>query len=159
MTTRIGFYHLVRSPLEKALPQLVQKALQAGARVLVMAGSAERVEHLDSLLWTFDAASWVPHGTARDGDADLQPVFITDSDENPNNADMLFLTDGVVPASLDGYARCFTLFDGNSDEAVQTARDLWKAWKGGGFELTYYQQTEQGGWQEKARAGGDTATI
>jgi DNA polymerase IIIc chi subunit len=32
-----------------------------------------------------------PHGTASDGNADLQPVWITDNDENPNHAHVCFL--------------------------------------------------------------------
>ena len=159
MTTRIGFYHLIRSPLEKALPEILDKALKAGLRVVVMAGSPERVAYLDSLLWTWQADSWLPHGTARDGDADLQPVFITDQDDNPNSATMLVMTDGVIPDDVSRFERALTLFDGKDDDAVQQARGLWKTWKDQGFELVYYQQTEQGGWQEKARAGGETASA
>jgi hypothetical protein len=44
------------------------------------------------------------------------------------------------------------LFDGNDEAAVAASRDLWKKWKGQGFPLTYYQQTESGGWLEKATA-------
>lgn len=152
MTTRIGFYHLQQTSLDQALPRLIDKAVQAGHRVVVMAGSAERVAFLDSLLWTWEADSWLPHGTAKDGDAQLQPVFLTDQDENPNGADVLLLTDGVLSDHLDSFARCLTLFDGNDQTAVEQARALWKEWKDGGYDLTYYQQTERGGWQEKARA-------
>jgi DNA polymerase-3 subunit chi len=150
--TRIGFYHLVRSPLEQALPKLLEKIVGAGHRVVVVAGSAERVGFLDNLLWTYEPESWLPHGTNRDGEAALQPVFLTDAEDNPNQADVLVLTDGVVPDQLDAYERCLTLFDGNDEQAVAIARSLWKEWKDGGWELTYYQQTEQGAWQEKAKA-------
>ena len=36
--TEIGFYHLTQSPLERALPRLLEKAHASGARVVVMAG-------------------------------------------------------------------------------------------------------------------------
>ncbi|CAA7614695.1 DNA polymerase III subunit chi [Magnetospirillum sp. UT-4] len=149
--TQIGFYHLLRLPLEQALPRLLEKALAAGLRVVVMAGSPERVEHLNTHLWTFSDESWLPHGSARDGEAALQPVWLTDADENPNGAGVLVLCDGAAPAALDGYARCLDLFDGNDDEAVASARRRWKEWKAAGHELVYYQQTESGGWEEKAR--------
>lgn len=152
MATRIGFYHLQRSSLEQALPRLLQRILDSGHRVVVMVGSAERAAHLDSLLWTWEPDSWLPHGAAQDGDAALQPILLTDKDENPNNADLLVLTDGVVPGRIDGFARVLALFDGKDETAVQAARALWKDWKGRGYDLTYYQQTERGGWEEKARA-------
>lgn len=149
--TRIGFYHLQLWPLEKALPKLLEKAYEAGHKVVLMAGSGERIAYLDGLLWTYDPDSWLPHGSRRDGNAEWQPVWLTDQDENPNGADVLVLTDGVVPASLDGYARVLDLFDGNDEAAVQAARRRWKAWKDAGHQLVYYQQTERGGWVEKAR--------
>lgn len=150
MTTRIGFYHLQLWPLEKALPALLEKAQAGGHKVVVMAGSPERVASLDNLLWTYDPASWLPHGSARDGDAAEQPIWLTALDENPNGAGILVLTDGVS-ADPAGYARVLDLFDGNDEIAVNAARRRWKTWKDAGFELVYYQQTDRGGWVEKAR--------
>jgi len=152
--TRVGFYHLQRSPLEQALPRILEKALAAGHRVVVMAGSAERVAALDDLLWTYDSASWLPHGTARGGDAAAQPVWITELDENPNGADVLVLTDGVVCGHVGSFTRCLDLFDGNDPAAVEAARRRWVELRDAGLELTYFQQGERGGWVEKAKAGG-----
>jgi DNA polymerase-3 subunit chi len=152
VSTRVGFYHLTRSPLDKALPRLLDRARAAGHKVLVMAGSPERVAHLDGLLWTFDPASWLAHGTAKDGDAALQPIFLTDKDENPNGADMLVLLDGVGTGRIESFARCALVFDGNDGEAVDAARARWAEWKDMGLQLAYHQQTEQGGWEEKATA-------
>jgi len=50
--TEIGFYHLLATPLERALPKLLELGLKAGFRIVVLAGSAERVDHLDAALWT-----------------------------------------------------------------------------------------------------------
>ncbi|HIJ37934.1 MAG TPA: DNA polymerase III subunit chi [Rhodospirillaceae bacterium] len=151
MSPRIGFYHLQRSSLDQALPRLLERALQAGHRIVVMAGSAERVAYLDSLLWTWLPDSWLPHGRADEGDAALQPICLTYQDENPNAADVLMLTDGVVSEQVADFTRCFNLFDGNDPEALQKARTLWKDWQGRGWSLIYYQQGERGGWEEKAR--------
>lgn len=153
--SRIGFYHLQTASLEQALPQLLEKALKAGHKILVMAGSAERVQHLDAHLWTYDPASFLPHGTVRDGTETLQPVFLTASDENSNQADLLVLTDGVCSSHLDRFARCLNLFDGQDEDALRRARQFWKEWAAAGHELIYYQQTERGGWVEKARAGAE----
>jgi len=153
--SRIGFYHLQTLSLEQALPQLLEKALAAGHRILVMAGSDERVRHLDAHLWTYDSASFLPHGAARDGSELSQPVFLTDGDENPNQADLLVLTDGVGSTHLNTFKRCLNLFDGQDSAALQRARQSWKEWAASGHHLIYYQQTERGGWQEKARAGGE----
>ncbi len=150
--TQIGFYHLLRLPLEQALPRLLEKALAAGLRVVVLAGSAERVAWLDDRLWTYADESWLPHGSARDGEPELQPVWLTERDDNPNGATVLVTCDGAESARLGDYARCLDLFDGNDSDAVEAARRRWKRGKDAGHELVYYQQTERGGWEEKARA-------
>lgn len=149
--TQIGFYHLLRLPLEQALPRLLDKALAAGMRAVVLAGSAERVEFLNDRLWTYEPDSWLPHGSAKDGEAELQPVWLTDADENPNGATVLVMCDGAASERVADFARCLDLFDGNDPEAVQAARERWKRWKADGHQLVYYQQTERGGWEEKAR--------
>ena len=55
--TDIAFYHLTRSPLEAALPKLLEKTLDAGKRAVVVAGSEERVENLNNALWTYSQGS------------------------------------------------------------------------------------------------------
>lgn len=148
--TDIGFYHLTRTPLERALPRLLEKVVAAGMRAVVVAGSADRVEALNGALWTYDPGSFLPHGSARDGNAADQPIWLTDADDNPNAATMLVLVDGATSPRLAAYQRCLDLFDGNDPDAVAAARARWTAAKAAGHGLTYWQQTESGGWQSKA---------
>jgi DNA polymerase-3 subunit chi len=148
--TEVSFYHLTRSTLEQTLPRLLEKALQGGARCLVMVGTHERVEPLSAHLWTYDPNAFLPHGTVRDGNAARQPVWLTDSDENPNNATMLFLTDGAQSDKMATYERCFELFDGRDESAVDRAREKWKAYRDAGHNVSYWQQTDRGGWEKKA---------
>lgn len=144
--TEVGFYHLTTTSLERALPRLLEKALGRGLRAVVLAESAERVAQLDAALWTFDDASFLPHGTAADGNADRQPVYLTHQDENPNGAALLVLVDGLSVADLGRYERCLDLFDGANEAAVAAARHRWQACKAAGHTLTYWQQSESGGW-------------
>jgi len=145
---RVDFYHLQASPVERALPQLLERVMQSGARAVVMAASEDRIEALANLLWTYNPNSWLPHGTAKDGSAAAQPIWLTDREENPNGARMLVLTDGMASSRMAEFERCLDLFDGNSDEATAAARARWSEAKAAGHELHYWQQTETG-WQEK----------
>ncbi len=148
--TEIRFYHLQRTALEAALPPMLEKTLERGQRAVVMAGSEERVEHLTDHLWTYNDRSFLPHGSARDGHADMQPVWLTTADENPNGAQVLFLTDGTTSGHVADYQLCVELFDGNNEPAVQAAQERWKDYKNGGHQLTYWQQTPAGRWEQKA---------
>jgi DNA polymerase-3 subunit chi len=149
--TEILFYHLQQQPLEKVLPTLLEKSLERGWRVVVQASSEERVEALDSHLWTYRDDAFLPHGTWREGDAPEQPVVLTVNDDNPNGAHVRFLVDGVaVPPDAGTYQRLVLLFDGDDPDAVAAARERWSAAKAGGFDLTYWQSDEHGRWQRKA---------
>ncbi|MCG8509211.1 MAG: DNA polymerase III subunit chi [Rhodospirillales bacterium] len=145
---QIAFYHLQRSPLEQVLPRLLEKTLDAGKRAVVIAGSNPRVESLNAVLWTYDQDSWLPHGSEKDGRADEQPIWLTTGNDNPNGATFLFQTEGCE-GPVGDYERCFDLFDGNDPAAVEAARVRWKAYKDQGHDLTYWQQTDRGGWEQK----------
>src|ERR1044071_5322420 len=100
--TEVVFYHLVRKPLEKALPELLEKSYERGWRVVVQASSEERVDALDAHLWTYNDSNFLPHGTARDGDAALHPILLTTAEHNPNGATVRFLIDGApIPEDAD----------------------------------------------------------
>ncbi len=148
--TDVLFYHLERQPLERVLPSLVERTLSRGWRAVVQAGSDERVDALDTLLWTYAEESFLPHGTRKDGNTAEQPVFLTTEDDNPNGATVRFLVDGAELADHAGYERIVYLFDGNDEDAIARARAQWKAAKGAGCAVTYWQQSPEGRWENKA---------
>jgi len=148
---QVFFYHLEQQPLEKVLPNLLERSLGRGWRVVVQAGSEERIEALASFLWTYSDDSFLPHGTASDGYSSLQPVWLTSGSDNPNNAQARFLVDGTIGQDFAGLARAIYLFDGNNPEAVERARAEWKRAKGDGHEVSYWRQDENGRWQNMAK--------
>jgi DNA polymerase III subunit chi len=148
--TDVLFYHLEHRSLEEVLPTLLERSLERGWRAVVQAGSDERVEALDTLLWTYRDESFLPHGTLRDGPAHLMPVFLTTTDDNPNQAEVRFLVDGSEGPSESSYRRIVHLFDGRDDDAVAKARTRWMQAKAAGFAVSYWQQDEAGRWQQKA---------
>jgi DNA polymerase-3 subunit chi len=148
--TEILFYHLDRQPLERVLPELLEKCLDRGWRSVVQLGSEERCEAIDAHLWTYRDEGFLPHGTAKDGHAVAQPVWLTTRDDNPNGATVRFLADGAGLPDAASYARIVMLFDGNDNDAVDRARAAWTAVKAAGHEATYWQQSERGRWERKA---------
>jgi DNA polymerase-3 subunit chi len=149
--TEILFYHLQRQPLEKVLPQLLEKSIGRGWRVVVQASSDERVDALDAHLWTYRDDNFLAHGTYRESEAAMQPVLLTVGDDNPNGANVRFLIDGApVPADCEAYERIVLIFDGEDEEAVAAARARWSEAKAKGFKATYWQADENGRWQRNA---------
>jgi DNA polymerase III subunit chi len=149
--TEVLFYHLQRRPLEKALPQLLEKCHERGWRVIVQAATDERIEAIDAHLWTYNDESFLPHGTSREGDTAAQPILLTTGDHNPNGATVRFLIEGApMPADAASYERIVLVFDGDDEDAVAAARMQWADVKSKGLEATYWQTDEQGRWVKKA---------
>jgi DNA polymerase-3 subunit chi len=142
--TEVWFYHLERTSLEQALPELLEKTLARGWRALVRAREPGRVAQLDEHLWTWRDDSFLPHGVADEPNAARQPILITAEVENPNGAQALFLVDGAEAGSLEGCERCMVLFDGRDEAALAVARAQWSALKASGAQMSYWRQQERG---------------
>lgn len=152
--TEISFYHLQKSYFEEALTVLLEKTLKAGKRALVKVGSSTLAEQISLYLWNYQRGAWLPHGTTKDGQGEHQPIWLTSLDENPNGATFLFLGDGACSSDIGAFERCFEIFDGNDATKLANARERWESYKNAGHSLKYLQQTERGGWVEKARDQG-----
>lgn len=148
--TDVYFYHLQNQPLEKVLPQLLEKCLERGWRCVVQTQTAERVTALDQHLWTWRDDSFLPHGIDKEANAGEQPILLTTSETNPNGAHVRFFVEGASSEELSSYERAIHLFDGNDPDAVDNARNQWKSAQSAGHSVTYWQQDEAGRWQQKA---------
>jgi DNA polymerase-3 subunit chi len=146
----VYFYHLEHQTLERVLPSLLEKTLARGWRAVVQAGSQERLEAIDMSLWTYADDSFLPHGTARIGHASEQPIFLTVGSENPNGAGVRFLVDGAEAGTFAGAERFVYVFDGHDPDALASARSQWKAAKAAGCTVAYWQQSQNGRWEQKA---------
>src|SRR5690606_37626714 len=146
--TEIWFYRLERHGPEQVLPELLEKTLARGWRALVRAVAAERIQRLDEWLWTYRDESFLPHGLAGEPQAGRQPILLTTEAENPNAAQALFLMDGAELGEVEGYARCFVLFDGRDEAALVKARSQWSQAKSRGYACSYWRQAARG-WEKQ----------
>jgi DNA polymerase-3 subunit chi len=129
----------------------LERALDDGRRAVVRASSDEMVAALNDRLWTYDDASFLPHGAAGDGDPASQPVFLTARAENPNGATVLVLLSGAEASPADdAFHEIVLLFDGRDEEAIAEARREWMRLKDAGRTISYWREGEEGGW-ERAR--------
>ncbi len=106
------------------------------------------VDALNAHLWSYRKESFLPHGSAKDGGAANQLLWLTALDERPNNAEVLFQIGGAQVSALEDYTLVCDVFDGNDHESVAQARTRWAVYKKDGHTLTYWQQGEKG-WTKK----------
>jgi DNA polymerase-3 subunit chi len=146
----IRFYHLQRQTLEEALPKLMERVVEAGLRAVVKLPEKGLMETINKVLWDYDPASFLPHDIEGCESPDEQVIYLTTGDDNPNAATVLVLVDAVKSPDVAKYDRCLYMFDGRDEGIVADARADWKAFKDFGAEMSYWQQREMGGWEQKA---------
>jgi len=145
------FHHLERRRVDEALPRILERALDEGRRVVVRAPSEDMAAALNDRLWTYDDASFLPHGASGDGDPAAQPIFLTSESENPNGATMLIRLSGATAAEGDeAFDLALLLFDGRDELALAHARAEWRRLKDLGSPISYWRESDEGGW-ERAR--------
>jgi len=151
-STEIRFYHLQTQSLDRALPALVAKAYSGGHRIHIRAANDKIAKTLSDAIWAHGQNSFIPHGTDKDGSAAHQPIWISANEENANNAGTIIITNGaeILPEAAKDFTLICDMFDGNNGEAVNAARARWKNYKEMELPLTYWQQNERGGWDQKA---------
>jgi DNA polymerase III subunit chi len=152
--TEVLFYHLERRSLDDILPGLIEKTLERGWRALIRVDSAERAEAIDTLLWTYNDQTFLPHAQKGDGEASRQPVLVTVEESNDNNADVLFLIGGAAAPAWGGedvtaFARIVILFDGRDAQALAAARAAWKNAKDAGHDTTYWKESAGGKFEKQ----------
>ncbi len=145
---QVDFYHLTATPLDRALPNIAQRVLASGVRLLIVSDSETQRGAIDRLLWNYSPESFLPHGQAGEGDEAAQPVLIAPTPEPANEARHIALIDGRWRDEALGFDRAFHFFDGDT---VAAAREAWKGLAGrDGVERNYWKQDENGRWSKAA---------
>jgi len=145
---KVDFYHLTVTPLERALPQIAEKVLSSGGRLLIVSDSEAQRDALDRLLWTYTPDSFLPHAQAAEaGDAE-QPVLIAPAPDARNAARNVALVDGVWRDAALAFERAFHFFD---DDRIVEARTAWRALGDKAeVERRYWKQNDAGRWEQAA---------
>ncbi len=144
---RVDFYQLSHSPVEIALPQLAAKMIDAGARVLVIAGDELLQGRISAALWGVKD-QFLAHGLYGGEHDARQPILIGNRLDAANGATYLALADGQWVDGAETLERVFLLFDGSTiDDARATWRKLGEI---DGLERNYWRQLSPTSWEKAA---------
>ncbi len=147
----INFYQLSKTPVEEALPVLLEKILSANGRAIVLCKDKKLLKNLDEALWSVGGTRFIPHGTEAEDFKEQQPIFLTPTNDNPNNAKFLVHIGVISDDNYKDFEKTLMIFNQADMSETQSARDLWKKLKSDDTnELKYFKQNEKGGWEEAA---------
>jgi DNA polymerase-3 subunit chi len=145
---KVSFYHLVTTTLEETLSKILLKILNQHEKSVILFRNDDRMLSVDKYLWSFSSTHIIPHGTCYDDYKDQQPIYLTTKIENPNKARILIVTDVSLDLIYDDFSHVIFMFDGNTENELDTARTKWHKLKENYSELSYYKQDTSGAWQK-----------
>ena len=144
---RVGFYLAPDQPVERVLPQVARKALDAGERMLVVAADRALLARIDDALWEASPEAFLAHGHAGEPHSERQPILLSPDCIAGNEARLVALADGEWRDEAAGFDRVFLFFD---EAGRQAARQTWRQLDGrAGTEREFYEH-ENGRWLRKA---------
>lgn len=138
--------YLVRASLASIVPKLLEKIYTMGERCVFRLQSTEEVEVWSKSLWTYSPKSFLPHGDKRDDYADKQPIWLTDTDENPNSSSVCMVLNGSSAVPMSGYTKGIEVIEINDQNGIIVARKRIKEYTTQGIMLKIWQQTSEGKW-------------
>ena len=135
---QVDFYQLSRDPVEQVLPAIAARILGLGARLLVVADTADRRERISQGLWAGPPESFLAHGQVGEGREAIQPILLAPTCDATNGARHVALADGVWRDEALGFERAFYFFDADT---IDGARASWRTLsKREGVEPRFWRQ-------------------
>lgn len=120
---QVDFYQLSRDPVEQVLPAIAARILGLGARLLVVADTADRLERISQGLWAGPPESFLAHGQVGEGHEAIQPILLAPTCVAANGARHVALADGVWRDEALEFERAFYFFDADT---IDGARASWR---------------------------------
>ncbi len=138
--TQVFFYHGARDKLAAACA-LLGRAWNQRKPVLVYVPDAERATHLDRLLWSQPALSFVPHCRADSPLAGETAILIADSLAAPAQDQRLMNLGETVPP---GFSRFTSLIEvvGDDPEDRAAGRERVRHYKERGYTVQFFDLTD-----------------
>lgn len=138
----ISFYQIADGNLVPSVVRLLEKVYSTGMRCIFFSPIEERVKIVDKTLWTFSTNAFIPHGDRALGYCDQQPIYFTDTAENPNQAKAIVLVDSFDYKSFNTqFDKVLLVFD---DSVADQARQLYGDLKKTAENVNYWQQSSKG---------------
>ncbi|MFA5663511.1 DNA polymerase III subunit chi [Castellaniella sp.] len=134
--SRVDFAHGARHRLRMAC-RTTARHVQAGHRMAVWCTDARRLQRYDTLLWSFDPVSFIPHVHAQDPLVDHAPVVLVDQPADLralSACGWLLNLDLACPPHAARFARILEIVSEHPDDRA-AARQRWQQYRKQGLEL------------------------
>ena len=146
---KFDFYHVVTGDYIEPAILIAEEALKNSNKLLIVAPE-DKLSYLSNQFWINKKDSFIAHGLFDEDLADFAPIWLSSTaEDNPINADLLALTNGLSLHNTNAFKHVFNLFDGSSKNELEQARNQWRDWSSRPQHVCrYFTQTDSGGWHQ-----------
>lgn len=153
------FYHMTKTRLELALFRVLRKVLGQEEKVVVwfrLRSSDQafaKMKEVSDFLWSCDE-DLIPHASNLDAleEKECNPVWFTTLGDNPIEAKYLFVVTDYEDDQGDSddcsWEMIARFFHKDWEESLVCAREAWRLYKDKGLLMTYFQESDQKGWEK-----------
>jgi len=126
--TQVDFYILKDMPLAKAehfVCQLAEKAFKKGHKIHIHTADNLQTERMDTLMWTYNELSFLPHAIADSAEAAETPIHISHNPDKASITDVLINLKSEAPMFYEQFARVAEIVTSDSQQQ-QAARQRYR---------------------------------
>jgi DNA polymerase IIIc chi subunit len=145
---KIMFYHATQTSMIAVLFELLKKSFQNNKKSLVYVDTHQNAAQISDDLWKFTDDFILPHGLITEEMPDKQPILLTHTLNNLNNADYIFFIGQVDISDITDFERYIVIFDDSSEHIKTHVREHYINLKNAGKTALYYKQ-QDGAWVSK----------
>jgi DNA polymerase-3 subunit chi len=132
--TRVDFYLIENGGDSRDLAacKLIHKAFRLGHRIYLLTRTPQEAAHLDRLLWTFSAGSFIPHGLQSENMDPLPPVVLGSEPPPTSFEDVLITLAAEVPECFSRFQRVAEVVGADLEEKAG-ARERFRFYRDRGY--------------------------
>ena len=147
--SEVYFYHLTQTPLEVALPKILERALSADWSVELRIGIKAEEEPISDAIWKGPDESFLPHCSENNDKLHDYPIVLSKSPLSEVR-DCLIVVDQaeLQENEVEKFKRVCLLFDSKNEIELTNARETWKSLSDAGLKTSYWAE-ENGKWTKK----------
>ncbi|MFK7973265.1 MAG: DNA polymerase III subunit chi [Rickettsiaceae bacterium] len=155
---QVSCYNTTQELIIKTCCQLVEKCYYGKLNTCIILHNNDFLQELDKVLWTYSQKKFIPHATEHDPLQNKQPVYLTTSVNNPNQATAFLLInptkETILTLLLDNnqnndIQKILILNDGSQLIDLTEISNIISQSDFKSVELNHFEQTGNGNWQKR----------
>ncbi|MBF0423078.1 MAG: DNA polymerase III subunit chi [Magnetococcales bacterium] len=147
----VRFYQWNQGPLERILFGLLSRVYDRNLKACVVVADMEHARRLDTMLWTMESDSFLPHGACRGADSPRHPIILCTEPSDVNGASVLILAHGRFEDRFADFDQTLDFVVDHTPEGLQTSRGRYRRYRDAGGRMEFWVHTREDGWRLKAK--------